>query len=481
MARVVQQKKSNKSSVAKPSVAKVGAAQKTTASSAAADFERFLKKYPDTQFVDAFISDLSGAIRGKRIPAAEAAKIWQAGVQMPFCLYFLDVTGEDLDPGQRSEARGDPDGSAWPVPGSLQLVPWAAVPTAQVLLTMPDQANQPCRVDPRQVLAALLARFAARGLTPMVAVEMEFYLADRRRGSQGEPLPPISPATGLPDRTRQLYSIAGLDVYGAFIRDVAAAATAQGIPASTAIVENSPGQFEINLNHTPDALAAADHAILLKRVIREIAKRHDFEATFMAKPFLDLAGSGMHVHCSLLDGKGKNVFDDGSETGSPLLRQAIAGLVATMGEAMALFGPNLNSFRRYQPGSLVPMAATWGANNRSVAFRIPLSGGKARRIEHRIAGADANPHLTVAGILAGMLHGIEGKLTPPAISTGDVSQRRDANLPFTLPAALDRLAAAKILPDYLGKDYLSLYVDTKRAELEKFQRRISQQEYEWYL
>jgi glutamine synthetase len=201
----------------------------------------------------------------------------------------------------------------------------------------------------------------------------------------------------------------------------------------------------------------------------------------MAKPFLQQAGSGMHVHCSLLDDKGSNVFDDGSDEGGPVLRQAVAGLAATMGEAMALFAPNLNSYRRYQPGSLVPMAPTWGANNRSVAFRIPLSNGKARRIEHRIAGADANPHLVVAGILAGMLHGIEGKLTPPAISTGDVSQQRDAKLPFDWAAALDRLAKAKILPDYLGADYLALYADAKRAELEKFQRRISPQEYDWYL
>ncbi len=446
-----------------------------------AELESFLKKHPETEFVDAFITDLCGTIRGKRIPAHEAAKVWQAGVQMPFCLYFLDVTGEDLDPGQRSEARGDPDGSAWPVAGSLQRVPWAEVPTAQVLLTMPDQANQPCRVDARQVLKDLLARFKPRGLTPMVAVEMEFYLTDRKRGAQGEPLPPISPATGLPDNTRQLYSISSLDVYGAFIRDVAHAAKIQDIPASTAITENSPGQFEINLYHTDDALAAADHAILLKRVIREIAKRHDFEATFMAKPFLNQAGSGMHVHCSLLDGKGANVFDDGSEAGGPLLRQAVGGLAATMGEAMALFAPNLNSYRRYQPGSLVPTAPSWGTNNRSVAFRIPLSGGKARRIEHRIAGADANPYLTVAGILAGILHGIEHKLTPPAIAIGDVSQQRDESLPFSWDAALDRLAQATILPDYLGADYLALYVDTKRAEMAKFQRRISTQEYEWYL
>jgi len=461
-------------------------AKSTTAGSTAGqkgltEWHGFLKRHPETAFVDAFISDFCGTSRGKRLPVHEAAKLWETGLQMPFCLYFLDVTGEDLDPGQRSEARGDPDGSAWPVPGTLQAVPWAEMPTAQVLLTMPDQANQPCRVDPRQVLADLLARFRHRGLTPVVAVEMEFYLTDRRRGPSGEPLPPISPATGLPDRSRQLYSIASLDVYGAFIRDVAEAAKAQEIPASTAITENSPGQFEINLYHAPDALLAADHAVLLKRVIREIAKRHDFEATFMAKPFLDQAGSGMHVHCSLLDGKGGNVFADGSEIGGPVLRQAIGGLAATTAEAMALFAPNLNSFRRYQPGSLVPTAPSWGANNRSVAFRIPLSGDKARRIEHRIAGADANPYLAVAGILAGMLHGIERKLMPAAMAVGDVSGQRDPDLPVTWPAALDCLAAARILPDYLGADFLSLYVDSKRAEMEKFQRRISPQEYEWYL
>src|SRR5260221_5804660 len=351
MVRATQRNKRTTKRVSKPAL--VANAARSTKSADTAAVERFLKKFPETQFVDAFISDMCGAIRGKRLPIADAGKLWHVGLQMPFCLYFLDVTGEDLDPGGRSEARGDPDGSAWPVPGTLQNVPWAAVPTAQVFLTMPDQVNQPCLVDPRQVLAKLLARFKARGLTPMVAVELEFYLSDRQRGPRGEPLPPISPATGLPDRTRQLYSIAGLDVYGAFIRDVAAA-TAQGIPASTAITENSPGQFEINLNHTPDALAAADYAILLKRVIREIAKRHNFEASFMAKPFLDQAGSGIHVHCSLLDDRGRNVFDDGSEIGSDCLRHAVAGLAARLGGGVGLFGPHIKSYRRYSPRRLVP-------------------------------------------------------------------------------------------------------------------------------
>jgi glutamine synthetase len=367
------------------------------------------------------------------------------------------------------------------VAATLAPVPWARAPTAQVLLTMPEQKNQPCLVDPRQLLARLLARFAKRGLAPMVAVELEFYLMDRKRGTLGEPLPPISPATGEPDSSRQLYSIGGLDIYADFVRDVAAAAKLQKVPASTAIAENSPGQFEINLHHDSDALRACDHAVLLRRIIKSVAPKHGFSASFMAKPYLDRAGSGMHVHCSLMDGRGRNVFDDGGDQGTTLLRHAIGGLGATTAEAMALLAPNVNSYRRYRPGSLVPMGTTWGYNNRSVAFRVPTGSAKARRIEHRIAGADANPYLAVAAILAGMLHGIERKLDPGAPATTDVSARIEPKMPFLWHEAIAKMRKAKILPEYLGAEYLALYADAKEAELMKFGKAISPQEYEWYL
>jgi glutamine synthetase len=189
----------------------------------------------------------------------------------------------------------------------------------------------------------------------------------------------------------------------------------------------------------------------------------------------------MHVHCSLLDAKGRNGFDDGGETGTKLLRHAIGGLAATTAEAMALLAPNINSYRRYRPGSLVPMGTTWGYNNRSVAFRIPTGSPKARRIEHRIAGADANPYLAVAAILAGMLHGIEHRLDPGAPATTDVSARIDPRMPFQWHEAIAKLRKARILPDYLGADYLALYADAKAAELAKFNNAISPQEHEWYL
>jgi glutamine synthetase len=182
-----------------------------------------------------------------------------------------------------------------------------------------------------------------------------------------------------------------------------------------------------------------------------------------------------------VDAKGRNQFDDGGEAGTALLRHAIGGLAATTAEAMALLAPNVNSYRRYRPGSLVPMGTTWGYNNRSVAFRVPTGSPKARRIEHRIAGADANPYLAVAAILAGMLHGIERKIDPGAPATGDVSARIDKRMPFQWHEAIATLRKARILPDYLGAEYLALYADSKAAELAKFNNAISPREHEWYL
>ena len=221
--------------------------------------------------------------------------------------------------------------------------------------------------------------------------------------------------------------------------------------------------------------------MLLKRAIKAAARVDSQQASFMAKPFLDAAGSGMHIHVSLVDKSGKNVFGETGSKGETLLRQAIAGLQAAMPESMAIFGANLNSFRRYQPGHNVPITPAWGNNNRSVAFRIPAGGGPARRIEHRVAGADANPYLVMAAVLAGMLHGIEERLTPTPETKGDAGDDADPKVPFEFTAAVERLAKAKILPRYVAPDMLDLLRDQRRAEMHKFMGVISRQEYDWYL
>ena len=201
----------------------------------------------------------------------------------------------------------------------------------------------------------------------------------------------------------------------------------------------------------------------------------------MAKPYREDAGSGLHVHLSLVDEKGDNVFDDGTEVGTPVLRHAVGGLLETMPEAMALFAPNVNSYRRFVPNLYVPTRRSWGYNNRSVAVRIPAGAGSSLRLEHRVAGADANPYLVLATVLAGVHHGIQHRLDPGEASVGNACGDRDPDLSFSWQVALDALAAGQILPEYLGTDYLDLYRQTKQFEHDNYHDQFSPLEFDWYL
>ena len=201
----------------------------------------------------------------------------------------------------------------------------------------------------------------------------------------------------------------------------------------------------------------------------------------MSKPYPDRAGNGFHVHVSLIDKAGRNVFDGNGDAGSEMLLHAVGGLRSSMAESMAIFAPNLNAFRRYQPHLFVPMASSWGYNNRSVAIRIPGGPNAARRLEHRVAGADANPYLTVAAILAGMHHGIVNKIDPGQPMTGNAGAQLSPDVPLTQPAALAALAAGKIIPEYFIGGYAPFYIEAKRKEAAKFQSFVSPLEYEWYL
>lgn len=454
------------------------------------ELRAYLAAHPETRCLDALLLDLCGIARGKRYPIRDAEKLFAGGMQIPLSLYLLDVTGDCLDPSGRGFSDGDPDGTVVPVPGRLVPVPWAEEPTAQVLLSLRPEGEGPegeRDVDPRNALRRVCARFAERDLTPVVAVELEFYLLDRERDALGRPQPPRSPLTGRPVSSTQVYGMNDVEAFGAFLRDVEAAARIQNVPVATTSSEFAPGQFEINLHHVADAVRAADDAALLRRIVIAIAARHGFAATFLSKPFLERAGSGMHVHVSLCDGSGRNLFDEttlaaaeGAPAG-PNLRRAVGGLLATMPEAMAIFAPNLNAFRRYAPNLYVPVTRSWGVNNRSVACRVPTGPASARRIEHRVAGADANPYLVLAAVLAGIHHGLTVACDPGPPARGNAGAASDPDLPLAIDAALDALAGARILPDYLGAEYLALYIAAKRAELAKFRRHISPLEYEWYL
>jgi glutamine synthetase len=330
--------------------------------------------------------------------------------------------------------------------------------------------------DPRAILKDVVAACRAAGVNPVVACELEFYLIDPKRGPDGQiyvgALPGRSPA-----RRAANLSLEAVDDASAFLSKVSEAARIQDLPVCGAVAEYGIGQYEVNLRHISDPLLAADHAVLLKRLVKGVARSLGLEATFMAKPFADQPGSGLHVHVSLVDEAGRNRF--GAAGGEVLLRHAIAGTQALMYDSLALFAPNFNSQRRYL-GLFVPTTRDWDHNNRSVAFRVPAAHGQARRLEHRVAGADASPHLTVAAILAGILHGIGGELEPTQPLGGKANKSTDPDFPSDLIVALQRLEKSALLSQYLPPRFLRLYAELKRGEYSELIADVFNREYDFY-
>ncbi|MDH3716130.1 MAG: glutamine synthetase family protein, partial [Gammaproteobacteria bacterium] len=347
-----------------------------------------LTAHPDTRYIDALYTDLCGIVRGKRLPIALAGKLFEGGVATPGSVFLLAVTGQSHDPLGMGFSDGDPDQLGFALPGTVQPVPWASQPTAQAMLTFRDASGTPFYYEPRNVLVRVLQRFAELELKPVVAFELEFYLLDQER-REGLPQPPRAPASGLRPHSTQVYGLNELDEFTDFLAAVDTACEQQNVTCQASSSENAPGQFEINLHHRPDALGAADDCALFKRAVQGVARHYGYRATFMAKPFPQHSGNGMHVHISLLNEQGENVFDGGGASGSEdsisaTLHAALGGVLKIMPEAMGIWAPNMNAFRRFQPMSYVPVTPSWGFENRSVALRIPIGGGAARRMEFRV-------------------------------------------------------------------------------------------------
>ena len=438
----------------------------------------WLRGHPEVSSLRAAIFDLNGIPRGKRIPAAQAAKVLQGDLRMPVSIAGIDIWGEDIVGGRLVFETGDADGiCAWTGRGPLP-IEWTPRPTAFIPLWMATEDGSPFPGDPRRALAAIAGRYAARGLTPVVATELEFYLVDP---SGDRPQAPISPVSGKVLDSDSVLAIRELDHFHRFLDDVYAACAAQDIPADSAIAENGPGQFEINLVHVADPLKAADDAMLFKDVVRGIARKHSFAATFMAKPYGERAGSGLHVHFSLVDGNGRNVFDDGTDRGSDMMRHAVGGLLAMMPESTLLFAPHMNSFRRLRPGMHAPAAAAWGYENRTTAIRIPGGSPKARRIEHRVAGADANPYLVLGAILGAALEGIEARMEPAEPIVGNAYSRDLPDIPPDWASAVDAFEDGLAIPKIFSRTLQQMLVDCKRQEMEAFSERVTTFEYQTYL
>ena len=428
--------------------------------------------------VEALITDCNGIARGKWLPVQKLDAIEKQGLKLPKSALGLDVWGRDIP--ALAHANGDIDGYCHLVEGSLRpLLTERGVDQAQVLLSMFDKDGSPYMGDPRQVLQALVTRFTEKELKPCMAVELEFSLL---------PKPETDEAIGTALRDQNavggnLYALSELDYHGPLLEALRQAFDIQDLPYEGIIKESAPSQFEINVAHSDDVMLLADQVIRMQRTIRAVSARHGFVASFMPKPIDDEAGNGLHVHCSLLDENGANVFDDGGEEGSDLLRYAVAGCLELLPASMLLFAPSFNAYRRFQPGNHAPTESAWGYDNRTTAIRIPESPTAARRIEHRVAGADANPYLVLAAVLAGIWHGIENTLSPPKPIEGNAwDQEIDAPaLPTTMDEAIAVFDKSDVLSSYLTGEFKTLFLATKVQEWNEFAKRVTEFELETYL
>ena len=444
------------------------------------EFNDFKKKHKKIKYLDVILGDLSGIIRGKRIPISDADKIFITGVQFCYSTFLLDTSGYCPDAEGRGFTDGDPDANYYPVKNTLSIIPWHKDNIAQVLITIQDESRYSSIMDPRNVLAKVWDNFSKLKLYPRVAFELEFYLIKRRNKLDENPTPPVSKRNKRQAEGTQVYGMSELDDFYNFLEEINNFCKIQNIPASTASSEFAPGQFEINLNSTTNLLKAADDSVLLRRLVKETAIKHGYEATFLSKPYLSEAGSGMHLHLSLYDKNKKNVFSKNKLKNKNLLH-AIGGLQKTMYECMAIFAPNINSYRRFLPDQFVPVNSSWGPNNRSVAFRIPVSNEEATRIEHRVAGAEANAYLVLSSILTGIMHGLKNKIIPDKPRIDNACDNPDKEMPLNIDDALTKLKSSKVMNKYLTKEYVKIYVDLKRKEQVSFHSEISNTELKWYL
>ncbi|MEM7562855.1 MAG: glutamine synthetase family protein [Pseudomonadota bacterium] len=446
------------------------------------ELESFFKEYPQVKHLDVLLIDLCGNAIGKRLPFESIHSVFQHGSPVCGAMQLVDVMGNTDDPMGYGFSDGDPDAFAVPIPGTLVPVPWLNGNKAQVLCEFSSAKDgQPFWYEPRQVLKKVIERFTELDLTPCVAVELEFYLIAAERDASGSPQAASSPRSGLAESSGRVLSLDKLDEFEDVLGAIETACQVQGIPTTSMISEYGAGQFEINLQHQTDLLAAADHAALLRRAVQGVSRSKGYDATFMSKPFADQSGNGMHIHVSLQDKTGNNVFDPSRHQGDQKLAQAVAGLQHTMAEAMAVFAPNLNVYRRFKPDEFVPVTTDWGDNNRSVAFRIPPGDDANQRIEHRVSGAEANPYLVLAAVLAGIHHGLVNELDPGEKHQGNAGAEVDQGLPLNLPEALSSMRQAVVLADYLGRDYLEIYSRVKQAEYDAFMADLFDREHQWYL
>lgn len=438
----------------------------------------WLDEHPEVRNVRCGAADLNGQARGKRVPRRFASRLETDGTRMPLSVMNVDIWGEDIEDSPLVFETGDVDGVMLPTERGYVPMPWLSSPSAILPLWAFHEDGRPFAGDPRHALADVLRRYKERGLTPVVATEMEFYLID---DSGKEIMQPKSPRSGKRRDAAEILSLRALDAFDNFFNELYDACDLMDIPAEAAMSESGLGQFEINLEHVPDALKAADDAWLFKMLVRGLARNHGMAASFMAKPYDEYSGNGMHVHFSVIDEDGNNVFNNGAFEGAPMLQNAIAGCLAGMSDLSLIFAPHANSYERLVPESHAPTSICWAYDNRTASVRVPGGSFKARRIEHRVAGGDVNPYLFLAAVLGSALVGIEDGMTPPAPITGNAYDQKLPQLPTEWADAIKAFETGTMPRRIFDKQLVENFLRTKRQELRDFQELTPDEQLALYL
>jgi len=442
------------------------------------ELEQWLDLHRVTE-IECLVPDLTGVARGKILPREKFTE--DRGMRLPEAIVAMGVTGEFPEEGPYYDViyPTDRDMHLRPDPSTVRIVPWAVDPTAQVIHDCYDRDGVLVPFAPRSVLRRVCDLYAAKGWSPVVAPELEFYLVARNTDPDVPLKPPVG-RSGRSETSRQAYSIDAVNEFDPLFEDVYAYCERMELNVDTLIHEIGAGQMEINFFHA-HPLGLADEVFLFKRTVREAALRHDMFATFMAKPIAGEPGSAMHIHQSLVDtATGRNIFSREDGEASDEFRWYIGGLQRYIPAAMALFAPYVNSYRRLARFTAAPINIQWGTDNRTVGIRSPVASPAARRIENRVIGADANPYVALAATLACGYLGIQQRLEPTPECKGD-AYLGDYQLPRSLGEALELLRAEKDLAAVLGEAFITVYTEVKEIEYAEFMKVISPWEREHLL
>ena len=411
----------------------------------------YLARYPQTKHIDVYLNDINGIMRGKRLSVENMLSL-EKGCYFPLSVYSMDQKGKIA-----AALDDEPDRFCVPVAGSLRPSSHDPQHNAQILLTMKESDGTPCSLEPRVILQNVLARFHQHGLYPVIAPEIEFYLTGR----------------GPQDPQNQgCFHLDTSTAHTALFDELEQLAHLQRIPLTGIVAEAESGQFELNLKHSHHVVEMCDNVLALRRLTRFVAEKHGLQANFMAKPFSQQSGSGLHFHFSLNNIHGENMFASPVDELNSMMRLCIAGQLALMPASVAILAPGVNAFRRLRKNLTEPLFNSWGYNTRSAALRIPCSDESNRRIEYRLAGADANPYLVAATILTGMLYGLENfdEKDLPA------PQHDEPVLPLFQQQAIEEFARCQYLIDSLGEAFSHQWIACKLAELDWFESIVTGQE-----